>query len=111
MGVARPLQRFRQPHPHLIAHEFQITGFSWEYSGFVESFVHYGAHKSPRSPNLPRSFPGWTYHAALVHQRAHRYPRPRVIAASHGHRFTVSPGRESLTAARDPDKLAPRVTA
>ena len=111
MGVARPLQRFRQPHPHLIAHGFQITDFLREYSGLWENFVHYRAQISPRSQNLPRSFPGWTYHAALVHHRTHRYPRPIVIAASHGHRFTASPGRESLTAARDPDKLAPRVAA
>jgi hypothetical protein len=42
-----------QPHPHLLAHVFQMTGFTGEYSGLVEPFVHPGAQKTPRSPNTP----------------------------------------------------------
>jgi hypothetical protein len=44
----------RQPHPHLLAHEFQMTGFTWEYSGLREDFGYRDAQKTPRSQNPPR---------------------------------------------------------
>ena len=44
----------RQPHPHLHAHEFQMTDFSWEYLGSPEDLVHWGAQRTPRSQNPPR---------------------------------------------------------
>jgi hypothetical protein len=43
----------RQPHPHLLAHVFQITGFTWEDLGFRVDFVHWDAQKTPSSPNTP----------------------------------------------------------
>jgi hypothetical protein len=75
--------RPRQPHPHLVAHEFQITDLFREYSGLGEICVHYGAQKTPRSQNPPRSCPGRTYHGALVHQGTHRYPPPEERPQGH----------------------------
>jgi hypothetical protein len=36
-----------QPHPHLLAHVFQINGFSWEYFGSWEDFWYGDAQKTP----------------------------------------------------------------
>jgi hypothetical protein len=44
----------RQPNPHLLAHEFQMTGFTWEHSGSREDFGYRDAQKTPRSQNPPR---------------------------------------------------------
>src|SRR5580700_7928300 len=52
-GAPCRLAGVRQPHPHLLAHVFQITGFTWEDLGLREGFVHPGAQKAPRSPNAP----------------------------------------------------------
>jgi hypothetical protein len=43
----------RQPHPHLLAHVFQMTGFTWEYFGLRVDFGYRAAQKTPRSPNPP----------------------------------------------------------
>ena len=37
-GRARAGCRAPQPHPHLLAHEFKMTDFSWEYFGLREDF-------------------------------------------------------------------------
>jgi hypothetical protein len=42
-----------RPHPHLLAHVFQMTGFTVEYLGLREDLVHRDAQKSPSSPNAP----------------------------------------------------------
>jgi hypothetical protein len=62
----------RQPHPHLHAHVFQITGFTREDIGFVETFVHPGAPNPPPSPNTPEP----VHRRALVPHGTHRYVPP-----------------------------------
>jgi hypothetical protein len=52
-GAPCRLAGVRQPHPHLLAHVFQMTGFTWEDLGLREDFVHPGAQRTPRSPNAP----------------------------------------------------------
>jgi hypothetical protein len=71
--------RPRQPHPHLLTHEFQPTGFTREYSGSGEDFGHWAAQKTPRSQNPPR-------YDAPRRARASRQPqipapRPGMTAA------------------------------
>ena len=75
--------RNRQPHPHQLAHVFQMAGFTWEYLGLREDFVHPGAQNPPRSPNTPEH----GHHRTLVPHGTHSdLPRPamrqnRVAAA------------------------------
>ena len=52
-GAPCRLAGVRQPHPHLLAHVFQMTEFTWEDLGLREDFVHPNAQKTPRSPNAP----------------------------------------------------------
>ena len=58
-----------QPHPHLLAHLFQITIFTWEYLGSREDFRYWDAHKTPRSLNPPNT----VHHRTLVPHGTHRY--------------------------------------
>jgi len=52
-GAPCRLAGVRQPHPHLLAHVFQMIGFTWEYLGLSEDFGCGDAQKTPRSPNAP----------------------------------------------------------
>ena len=56
------------PHPHLLAHVFQMTGFTWEYLGSREDFGYRDAQKTPRSPNTPEH----GHHKKLVPHGTHR---------------------------------------
>jgi hypothetical protein len=74
----------RQPHPHLLAHEFQKTCFIWEYSGFREEFGYQDAQSTPRSPNPPRY---------EVPRRARAARQPQVPAPAPGNdRKTIMAG-------------------
>ena len=57
-----------QSHPHLLAHAFQMTKFTWEYLGFREYFVHPGAQKTPRNLNTPEH----GHRRTLVRHGSHR---------------------------------------
>jgi hypothetical protein len=62
----------RQPHPHLLAHEFHMNGFNWEYFGLREDRGYRDAQKTPRSQNPPRYG---------VPQRARASGHPQVPAS------------------------------
>jgi hypothetical protein len=56
------------PHPHLLAHVFQMTGFTWEYLGLREDFGYRDAQKTPRSPDTPEH----EHHKKLAPHGTHR---------------------------------------
>jgi hypothetical protein len=61
-----------------------MTGFTWEYLGLREEFVHEDAQKTPRSPNPP----GTVHHGALVPHGTHRYlPPPEHDLKDHHDRY------------------------
>ena len=82
----------RQPHPHLLAHVFQMTGFTWEHLGSREDFGYRDAQKTPRSPDPPEH----GHHKTLVPHGTHRHlPRLRMTSQDHHGRY---PARACLTA-------------
>jgi len=95
---------YRQPHHHLLAHVFQMTGFTWEYLGSREDFGYRDAQKTPRSPDTPEH----GHHRTLVPHGTHRdLPCP----AMRQNRVAAAPGlplfmgiRSGLTV---PDRVRP----
>jgi hypothetical protein len=81
----------RQPHPHLLAHVFQMTGFTWEYFGLRVDFGYRAAQKRPGAQILPTSCT-----TGRSCPTAHRYlPRRRMTAQDYHDRHLA---RGCLTA-------------
>jgi hypothetical protein len=75
-SAARTGWRGPSIYPHLLAHEFQMTGFAWEYLVLRQDLGYRGAQTAPGSLNPPR------YEAP---RRARASRQPRVPATPPGH--------------------------
>jgi len=81
--------RVRQPHDHLLAHVFQMTGFTWEHLGSRVDFGYGDAQKTPRSPNTPDI----AHRRARVPHGTHRDLPRRRMTSQDRHDGTCLPGR------------------